>query len=562
VAQIAAGRTPHVLILGGGFVAQKVARRLRRPIQRGELTATVVDRDNFFTFHGLIGEMVTGRILPSNLLNPARRIFSPAHVHVGEIESIDIEAKKVVTSRRLDGARFELGYDQLVVCIGSGENLEAYPGLAEHAFRLKSFDDCFRLKNHVIEMFELADIESDLEERRRLLTFFIAGGGFSGSELAGELAQFVDRLTTREYSRIRREECRVVLVHPGPTILPELYGSKSAERPAKSYPRLIDFGMKHARKLGIELMLETRVTGATPNDVYLSNGVHVPTGTIVSAVGSKPWPILDDIDVPKDERGRLVTDEYMRVDGRDDLWAGGDCASVRHPRGGTCPPVALFAQKHGDHIGRNMRRALAGRPLRPFRSDVMGQGISIGKRTAVGVLKGVPLKGRFAWVMWRLVLWTVAVPSWDRRLRLLADWAIWPIVGRDIVQMGPSEMAAYDVRHHVYQAGEAIAASERPVRLVHVIVEGDVEIIRTLDDAKEELLETIGAGDHFGRKWLERRGADIARAKSLVRTVALQEDQANQLQDVLLSTDRIVARTAMIPTIDAESLGHDDPRSA
>jgi NADH dehydrogenase len=456
----------------------------------------------------------------------------------------------VVTSRRIDGARFELSYDHLVICIGSGENLDAYPGLSEHAFRLKSFDDCFRLKNHVLEMFELADIERDPEERRRLLTFFIAGGGFSGAELAGELAHFVKKLTSSEYRGIRRDECRIVLVHSGSTLLPELYGSKSAERPEKSYPRLVDYGTKHAKRLGIELMLETRVAGATPNEVYLSDGSHVPTRTIVSAVGSKPWPLLEGVDALKDDRGRLVTDEYLRVGGRDDVWAGGDCASVRHPRGGTCPPVALFAQKHGDHVGRNIRRALAGRPLRAFRANVLGQGVSIGKRTAVGVLKGIPLKGRFAWVMWRVVLWTVAVPSWDRRLRLLADWAIWPVVGRDIVQMGPSEMAAYDVRHHVYQAGETIAESARPVRLVHVIVEGEVEIL----GGDVELLQTIGAGDHFGRKWLEHKGARLARAKSLVRTVTLKEDQANQLQDVLLSTDRIVARTTLHSTIDAESL--------
>ena len=151
--------------------------------------------------------------------------------------------------------------------------------------------------------------------------------------------------------------------------------------------------MKHSRKLGVELMLETKVVGVTPNEVYLSNGEHIPTRTIVSAVGSKPWPLLDDIPLPRDERGRLVTDEFLRVDGRDDLWAGGDCAAVRHPRGGTCPPVALFALKHGDAIGRNLRRSLAGKSLRPFRSDVIGQGISIGNRTAVGALKAIPLRG-------------------------------------------------------------------------------------------------------------------------------------------------------------------------
>jgi hypothetical protein len=215
--------------------------------------------------------------------------------------------------------------------------------------------------------------------------------------------------------------------------------------------------------------------------------------------------------------------------------------------------VALFAKKHGQQIGKNIVRSLFEQRLRPFRGSVIGQGISIGNRTAVGTLKGIPMKGKMAWISWRSVVWGYAVPTWDRRLRLLADWLIWPFVGRDIVQMGPSENVAYDVRHHVYQPGEAIAESARPTQLVHIIVEGNVEIYRGRDGS-EELVETIGAGDHFGRKWLERRSADAARAKSLVRTLTLHEDQANQLQDVLLSTERIVARTSILPTIDVEAL--------
>ncbi len=552
-------KPPHVLILGGGFVAVTVTRALRRPIKRGELTVTVVDRDNFFTMHGLIGEMISGRIAAGNILSPARRIFAPAQVHVGEIESIDLEQKRVVTSRRLDGIRFELDYDHLVLALGSGENLDSYPGLAEHAFRLKSFDDCFRLRNHVLAMFELADIETDPEERRRLLTFFVAGGGFSGCELAGELADFARRLTKGEFRGIRRDECRVVIVHSGKTLLPELYGSGTAERRTKRYPGLVRYAMRHTEKLGVDVMLETRVAGATPNEVRLSNGERIPTRTIVSAVGSKSWPLLDELDLPKDERGRVVTDEYLRVDGQDDLWAGGDCAAVPHRHGGTCPPVALFAQKHGRAIGPNIRRAVAGKPLRPFRSIALGQGISIGSRTAVGEVKGIPLRGLFGWFVWRSLVWGIGVPSWDRRLRLLVDWMIWPIVGRDIVQMGSSKSAAYDVRHHVYQAGETIADSVRPARVVHVIVEGDVDLLRRSDGA-EELLETLGPGDHFGRKALEHKGADAARAKSeLVRTLALRENQANQLQDALLSTGRIVARTALIPTVDLEALRREAP---
>lgn len=538
---------PRLIVLGGGFVALHTCRGLKKAMKTGAIDVTVVARENFLCAHGLINEMVTGRIEPGNILSPARRIFRPAAVHVAEIESIDLDAKRVVTSRDLDGARFELEFDQAVFALGTTENLEAYPGLAEHAFKLKHFEDSFRLRNHIIEMFELADIESEPDERSRLLTFFVAGGGFSGTELAAELADFVSLLAGREFPSIRSEECRVVIVHPGETLLPELYGT-TAERRNESYPRLVEYAMRHVEKLGVELMLETRVVGATPNEVHLSNGQHVPTRTIVSTVGTKPSPLLDGLDLPRDGRGRIIVDEYMRVEGRPGLWAGGDNAAVPHPKGGTCPPVAAYAMKHGQQIGQNISRALSGRPLRPFKSTVIGQAVSIGRRTAVGDVKGIPMRGKVAWTGWRTVILGI-FPSWDRRLRLVADWAIWPIVGRDLVQMGHSRDSDYEVSHNVYQAGELIAEKARPVRYVHVIMEGDVELVRRRDGV-EETVRTIGPGDHFGRKWLEQTEADAVRAKTLVRTVALRQDQANRLQDVLSSTGRLIARTGSFPTIE------------
>jgi len=528
-----------VLVLGGGFAALHTVRKLRGAMRSGAAEVTVVARENFLYAHGFAGEMVTGRIAPGTILNPARRIFAPARIHIAEIESIDLDARRVVTSRHLDGARYQLEYDRLVLALGSAENLGAYPGLAEHAFKLKLYEDCFRLKNHLIEMLELADIETDPDERRRLLTFFVAGGGFSGTELACELADFLRLLTQREYPRIARSECRIVIVHPGATLLPELYGA-STERRGRSYPQLVRYGMRHAERLGVELMLETKVVGATPNEVHLSNGQHVPTRTIISTVGTKPVAVLEELPLERDPRGRLVVDEHLRVPGQDDVWAGGDCAAVPHPRGGTCPPVATYAIAHGAHIGRNLSRALTGKPPKPFRSGVIGQAVSIGRRTAVGDVKGVPLRGKVAWLGWRVVGFAI-FPSWDRRLHLLADWSVWPLVGRDIVQMTSSLMPDYEVRHNVYQAGEVIAERARPVRYVHVIVEGEVELI-----GRQETVDTIGPGSHFGRKSLEQAEADVARAKSLVRTVALRAEQANRLQDVLLSTGRIVARTEAI----------------
>jgi NADH dehydrogenase len=520
-----------VLVLGGGYVAITLARGLRRAIEGGRVDVTVVSRDNFHAFHGFVGEMVTGRIAPGNMLSPVRRIFPPATVHVAEVEAIDLDARVVTTSRHLDGARFELAYDELVLALGTVQNTEAYPGLAEHAFKLKTFADCFALRNHLLEMLELADVEPSEEERRRLLTFFVAGGGFSGTELAGELADFLRLALKREFSRLRREECRVVLVHPGATILPELQtGWGEGSRRLDS---LIEYAQRHMQSLGVEVLTDTRVASATPHEVVLSNGERVPTRTIVSAVGTRPSPVLAALGLPLDERGRVRVDETLEVEGAEGVWAAGDCAAVPHPNGGTCPSVGIYALKHGEHVARNIERRLANEPLRPFRYTHFGTGVSIGKRTAVGEVKGVSVQGLPAWLLWRGLL-LYYFPTWDRRLRLLADWSIWPIVGRDIVHMARDDR---DLRDHLYQPGQVIAERRRPVRHVHVIVEGEVELIGR--DGEVDPARTLRPGDHFGRLWLESVGVDALRASTLVRTVALRADQAHRLRDVLRSTGRL-----------------------
>jgi NADH dehydrogenase len=521
--------TPHVLQLGGGYVAITLSRALREPIRRGELRATVVSRENYHAFHGFVGEMVTGRIGPGNMVSPARRIFPPAAVHVAEVEEIDLAGKRVVTSRNLDGARTTLSYDHLVISLGTTENLEIYPGLAEHAFKLKAYADCLRLRSHLVEMFELAEVESDPEERRRLLTFVVAGGGFAGTELAGELADYARLLTGREYSRIRPDEWRVVLVHHGATIMPELHGTSSFERRARGYPRLVAYATAHARALGVEVLTETSVAGATPNEVFLSNGMHVPTRTIVSACGMRPQPVVEALDLPVDDHGRIVTDRYLRVEGHDDVWAGGDCASVRHRDGGTCPPVGLYALKHGARIGANITHAVRGEPLEPFDYSAFAAGISIGSRNAVGEVLGVPLRGKLGWVLWRAILFYF-LPTWDRRLRLLADWMIWPLVGRDIVDIDNVAYSDYQVRHQLFEAGETLAHAARPVRYLHVILEGDVELVRG-----GAVVGVLGPGAHLGQKVLELHPADEARAVTRVRTLSLREDEAERLHDLLKS---------------------------
>jgi NADH dehydrogenase len=538
---------PKVLVLGGGYAAIYICRALKPAIEAGRLEATVVSRENFHVFHGFVGEMLTGRVSPSHILSPARRIFPPAGVHVAEIQRIDLRRRKVVTSRHLDGSRFELDYDHVVIALGSVDRLEAYPGLAEHAFKLKTYEDVLRLRNHIITMFELADIEHDPAERRRLLTFFIAGGGYAGTEIAGELSDLCTRLTKREYKRISRDDCRVVLVHPGKTILPELYGTDG--RGPEAHPKLIEFGMNRMRELGVEVWTETRVTAASPNEVNLSTGERIPTRTIISAVGTKVPPVVGTLPVEKDERGRVVTDEQCRVPDYQGVWAAGDNAAVPLPfkRGRTCPPVAIYAMKQGYRIGKNIDREVQGMRPRKFRFPGIGQGASVGKRSAVAELKGIELTGLPAWLVWRLLL-TYYFPSWDRRLRLMTDWLIWPLVGRDVVELRTSPPGEYEVRHNVFQPGEIVAQEERTGKYIHVIVEGEVEILKK-EGELEQVLDTLSPGDHFGTQWRHSFDAEVARAKSMVRTVAMRRDQAPRLQEVLSSAGRLVAESGHFPAI-------------
>jgi NADH:ubiquinone reductase (H+-translocating) len=538
---------PHLLVLGGGYAAIQVARGTRRAVKAGKLRVTVVNRENFHVFHGFVGEMVTGRVSPSHILSPSRRLFRPAQVHVAEIQRVDMRARRVTTARSLDGSRFSLDYDQLVICLGTVDRTDAYPGLAEHAYRLKTYEDCLALKNHMIEMFELAEIEQDPEERRRLLTFFVAGGGYAGTEVAGEMSDLARLLCRKEYSGIRREECRFVLVHPGPTILPELYG-KDGTGP-EAHPNLVEFGMRRMRELGVEVMTSTRVKAATPNEVMLSNGGRIPTRTIVSAVGTRMPPVVEQLGLPKDGRGRIVTDETCAVPGHDGVWAAGDCAAVPLPggSGATCPQVAVYAMKQGRLIGRNVVRRIQGQPPKPFTFPGLGQGASVGRRAGVGEVRGIEIKGFPAWLVWRLLL-IYYFPTWDRRLRLVSDWLTWPIVGRDIVELRSSRSDQYDIRHNVFQPGEVIAQEERTGKYVHVIVEGEVELLLQ-QDGMEQVLDTLGPGDHFGTRWLESFDMESARAKTVVRTVALRRDQAPSLQQLLRSTGPLIAESGHFPAI-------------
>jgi NADH dehydrogenase len=506
----------RIVCLGGGYAAMYLARRFKGAINRGEVEVTIVSRDNFHTFHGFVAEMLTGRIQPGQITSPARRIFPPAHFHNAEVESIDVKRKVIVTSRLLDGKQQEVEYDHLVLALGSVDDLSRYPGIAQHTLRLKTYWDCFKVRNHLLSMLEAAEIEEDPAERKRLLTFMIVGANFGGIEVATEMQDYFQKLARKEYPRIHPEEVRVICVHSGEQILPEL---------GKSQPKLVRYAERVLASSGIEIKLKTRIAAATPEEAILDSGERVPTRTIISCAGNALSPLLDTLPYERDDRGRLITDENCRVKGTEDVWAAGDCAAVPHPKGGTCPMVAIFAMMAGKHIAANILRVVAGKSPKKFTFTGLGDACSLGRRKAVTHVKGIRVYGLLAWVIWR-AFFIYFVPTWDRKIRIMFDWFITPFVGRDIVNMRMAE--PYGMRREHYEPGQVIVKQGAVGQQVYVIFEGEAEVVRESPDG-DQVLTRLGAGDHFGEVAVFERRRRTATVRALTRVELISLGQAEAL---------------------------------
>jgi NADH:ubiquinone reductase (H+-translocating) len=513
----------RIVCLGGGWVAVYLVKSLRAAIRRGEVELTVVSRENYHTFHGFIPEMLVGRIQPQQLVAPARWVFRPAHFHNAEIESIDPVARKVVTSRAIDGREYVLEYDHAVLNLGSVDDLSRFPGLAEHSVRIKTYWDSVKARSHVLSLLEMAELEADPEERRSLLTFVCVGGNFGGIEVAAELANYFEVLVRKEFPRLRREDFRVVVVHSGEEILPEL---------GDSQPRLVRYARDFLTRSGIEFRVNTRLTAATSEEAVLNGNERIRTRSILSCAGSAFSPLLDNLPHEQDERGRIRVEATGRVVGSGSLWAAGDCAAMPHPNGGVCPTIATYAMFGGKHVGQNLVRLLRGKPLRPFSFSGIGEGCSIGHRRAVAHIKGIPIWGIPGWVLWRATF-MYFVPSWDRKLRILMDWILTAVSGRDIANIRMNE--AFGVRKEMYEPGQDIVREGDVGRKMYLITEGEVEVVRTVAEGSEERLGMLGPGQHFGEVAIfsDRRRTATVRARSRVRLLALGGSEALNLSEAV-----------------------------
>jgi NADH dehydrogenase len=411
----------RVLILGGGFGGVYTALHLEKALARGApLDVTLVNRENFFLFTPMLHEVAASDLDITHIVNPIRKLLRRVKFVQGDVESIDLQAKRVVVSHGDAHHHHDLEYDHLVIALGAVTNFYNLPGVEERALTMKSLGDAIYLRNHLIEHLEQADFECACHVRPSLLGFVVAGGGFAGVETIAGINDFV-RDALSYYPNLSQDLLRIVLVHDGPFLLPEL-GEK--------------LGLYARTKLAqrkVEIRLQTRITGISDQGVALSDGTLIPSRTLIWTAGTSPHPLLGTLPCNK-EWGRIVANGHMEIPEWPGVWALGDCAVIRDPRTGKpYPPTAQHALRQAKVLAGNILAAARGGQKKPFVFTTIGLLASIGKRTGVANILGVNFSGFIAWWLWRSIYWS-KLPRVEKKVRVALDWLLDVLFSKDLVQ--------------------------------------------------------------------------------------------------------------------------------
>lgn len=415
----------QILILGGGFGGMYTALELEKRLGRDpSIEITLVSRENFFLFTPMLHEVAASDLDLTNIVSPIRKLLKRVNFFEGDVGAIDLRRRRVTLIHGSDRHAHEVGFDHLVIALGSVTNFYGLPGVAERAITMKTLGDAIHLRNRTIAALEEADTECAESIRRPLMTFVVVGGGFAGVETIGGLNDFVRR-ALRYYPHIDERDVRMVLVHSGSIILPELgeeLGRYAHEKLTQSK---------------VEILTNSRLSEISDDGVMLSDGRYIPTRTVVWTAGTASHPLLMSLPCPL-ERGRMKVDEYFRAVGFDGVWSLGDCAVVPDVlTGKPCPPTAQHALRQGKVLARNIEATIRGRELKKFKFKTIGALAAIGRRTGVARIFGVKFSGFIAWFLWRTI-YLSKLPRFEKKLRVALDWTLDLFFSKDLVQLLPA----------------------------------------------------------------------------------------------------------------------------
>jgi NADH:quinone reductase (non-electrogenic) len=389
---------PKVVIVGAGFGGLQCAQALiGEPVD-----VLVIDDRNYHLFTPLLYQVASCLLAPSEITTPLRTLFRRApniRYRQGRVEAIDTTAKSLTLAD--DDV---LAYDALVIATGSVTNYYGKADVEAHALGLKDLGEALRLRNHVLTCLERAVIEPEGDDRRRHLTFCVVGGGPTGVEYAGALAELVRLVLPREYPDLDHRDVRIVLVEGTDRVLPAFT------------PRLSTYAERALERLGVEVRCNSLVASAD-RSVTLVDGTHIPTYSMIWAAGVHPADPLDDATATTS--GRIAVDDHLRIVGAGDAYAIGDVAAGHDRKGGTLPMLATPAMQEGRYVAREIAH---GASAKPFRYRNRGTLATVGRSAAVGKIGPLQLTGFIGWVVW-LTVHLYYLIGFGNRVRVLARWA-------------------------------------------------------------------------------------------------------------------------------------------
>lgn len=439
-------RGSSIAVLGAGFAGLNTARELARLLPEKHLCRiALIDQNNFLLFTPMLTEVAGGELDPRHIVASPRRLSRRVMFEKARVRSIDL-VKRTIALEIEPGVDRTISVDQLVIALGSVSNYHGIPGLAEHSLSMKSVADAIAIRNRVLGCLERASEEPDAQLRSEILTFVVAGGGFTGVETMAAVNDMA-RESARHYPSLSADQITTNLIDPGDRLLHELE------------PDLAAFASRKLQERGVKILLNTRITGAGEDFVDLEGGQRIATRMVVWAAGVTPNPLIETLDCRRGHHGGIIVDEYCRVPDRPGVWAIGDCAEIPVPGGhGTQPATAQNATREGEQVARNIVAVLRGEQPRPFTFQRIGELALVGRHSGVGQIYGLQFSGFLAWALWRGV-YLSKMPGMAQRSRILLDWMLDAIFGREIAEMPINTRA---------EAGPAAASSLGADRLHEV----------------------------------------------------------------------------------------------
>jgi NADH:ubiquinone reductase (H+-translocating) len=355
---------------------------------------------------------------------PLREKLDRTDLRLGRVTSAT-PAKNCIRVTTLEGHEEDIDYDHLIVTLGSVSRTLPVPGLAEHATGFKSLPEAIGLRNRLVRCLEMAETLEDPAQREAYLNFVFVGGGYAGVEGLAELQDFAAD-AIEEYPRCRTQGMRWVLVEAAERIMGEIA------------PDLAEFCMRELRGRGIEIRTRTTLAEVTATSARLSDGTVIPTRTVCWTAGVRPHPVVERLGLPVTDRGRIQVDSYMQVAGHENVWAIGDCAAVPDPAKKyrePCPPTCQHSLRQGRNVARNVAAAIGTGRRKKFTYRTLGVFVDLGRRKAVASTIGIKWRGTPAWLLAR-TYHLALMPGLGRKARLLVDWNVNLLFGRDLAELG------------------------------------------------------------------------------------------------------------------------------